>query len=140
MARFDAIALHPLPGAPYDKISYLGTDHHSVPVYSVKGSDRRRLGAHEAIKTAFALHGGICFYCQWQFEPQPLSQTSVHRDHVIARKRRGSDRLHNYVIACARCDRRKADKPLSHFDPDAATRYVEALERHIARALGAFAD
>ena len=137
MARFDPIALHPLAGRPYDKIRFVRMTPSRVPLYRVEGSSAAERGAGDALRVAFAIHGGECFYCRRRFKPQPLSRKQAHRDHVVPCSRGGSDRLHNLVIACTGCGAAKADRPIRHFDPAAADRLLVELERHIARALGA---
>jgi 5-methylcytosine-specific restriction endonuclease McrA len=90
----------------------------------------------DALARAFAAYGGSCFYCEREFPPQKLSTRGAHRDHVIATSKGGSDRLHNLVIACQECGTEKANRSIRDFRPSAADKYVAALERHIARALG----
>lgn len=137
MAKFDPVALHPLDGPPYDKLHFVRLNPQRVPLYTVAGSPSAAAGAERALARAFALYGGACFYCGKTFKPQPLSPRGAHRDHVVAQSCGGSDRLHNLVIACSPCGSKKADRPLEDFQPPAATKYSAALERHIARALGA---
>jgi 5-methylcytosine-specific restriction endonuclease McrA len=136
MAKIDPITLHPIAGLPYEKIRFVRMTSKRVPLYAVQGVDGER-GASEALRRAFCEYGGRCFYCDMRFKPQKLSSRGAHRDHVVAASHGGSARLHNLVIACRRCGSEKADKPVRQFRPEAADRYLSALERHIARALGA---
>lgn len=137
MAKMGPIAIHPLPGLPYDKLLFVRLSANRTPYYQVFGSNAAPCGAFKALGHAFQLYGGVCYYCQRKFKPHPLSRSRAHRDHVVPRSSGGSDRLHNLVIACKKCGSEKADKPLRAFQPKLADHYLCALETHIAKALGA---
>jgi 5-methylcytosine-specific restriction endonuclease McrA len=49
-----------------------------------------------------------CFYCGW-----PLDVESSTLDHGIPEAAGGTDCESNLFLACRRCNRRKADRPLS---------------------------
>jgi 5-methylcytosine-specific restriction endonuclease McrA len=136
VAKIDPIAKHPLDGLPYDRLEFVKMGPDRTPYYRVVGSNRDPSGALKALGHAFEKYGGACFYCRKKFPPQRLSEKRAHRDHVIPESIGGSNRLHNLVIACAGCGTAKANKPLRQFRPKLADSYLEALERHIARALG----
>ena len=136
MAKIDPIAKHPLQGLPYDRLEYVKLSADRIPHYRVIGSRRDPCGAFKALGHAFEMYGGTCFYCGKKFAPQLLSEKRAHRDHIIPESAGGSDRLHNLVIACTKCGTKKSDKPIRQFRPKLADTYLQALERHIARALG----
>jgi 5-methylcytosine-specific restriction endonuclease McrA len=136
MAKLERlIAAHPIPGEPYDKLEFVKLNQHRVPLYSVKDCEEPPSGGFEALRRAFVKYGGKCFYCGTRFEAQQLTQGIVHRDHVLAKSRGGSDMLHNLVIACSKCDRIKAADPIHDFRPKSAKAYLAALENHIARCV-----
>jgi 5-methylcytosine-specific restriction endonuclease McrA len=136
VAKIDPIALHPLQGVPYDRLEFARMLPDRTPLYRVIGSDKEPSGAFKALGCAFERYGGTCFYCDKKFPPQPLAEGRAHRDHVVPASASGSDRLHNLVIACSGCGAKKANKPLHRFRPRASDAYLQALEGHIARALG----
>ena len=137
MAKIDPVALHPLEGPPYDKLHFVRMTATRVPLYWVEGTALAPAGALASLQQAFRKYGGSCFYCGRQFPAQDFSKAGAHRDHVVARSHGGSDRLHNLVIACSKCGTAKADRAVQDFQPTAAKTYLAALERHLARALGA---
>jgi 5-methylcytosine-specific restriction endonuclease McrA len=140
MAKFDPIARHPITEPPYDKIQFVKMTPKRVPLYRVAGADGVLRKASKALAVAFSVHGGSCFYCACKFKPQSLGTKVAHRDHVVPSSRGGSTALHNLVFACRRCGTAKADKLLHEFSAEATAKMVAALERHIARAVGAVKD
>jgi 5-methylcytosine-specific restriction endonuclease McrA len=137
MAKFDPITRHPIAGLPYEKVAFVRMTPRRDPLYRVEGHDASPTDPFDALGTAFAIYGGCCFYCGKKFKPQPLSGGKAHRDHVVPDSKGGSDRLHNLLIACHRCGTSKASKEIHRFNRRAADKYLAAIERHIARCLGA---
>ena len=136
MSRMDQrLVAHPINHSPYNRLEYVRIDGNGVPLYQVKGCDKREAGAPEALARAFQRYGGKCFYCGDSFGPQSLTPKTAHRDHVVPTSLGGSDLLHNLVIACVRCGTEKANLPLQDFKPKAAKNYFAALEKHIANSI-----
>ena len=126
------VAAHPLEGPPYNAIKFVRVDGQGTPLYRV-GKNKEQ-GALKALKQAFELHGGRCFYCKTAMKAQPMSQDCT-RDHVRPTSVGGQDYLHNLVLACGPCNRSKGGKGVISFRSEAAKKYVEALDRHIVRCL-----
>lgn len=97
------------------------------------GKNKER-GALKALKEAFELFGGHCFYCKEWMKPQKMSQACT-RDHVRPTSDGGQDYLHNLVLACGDCNRSKGGQGVISFRSEAAEKYVEALDKHIVRCL-----
>lgn len=129
------IAAHPLAGSPYDKLRYARLDKRRVPLYTVASCGDHESGAYDALGRAFAKFGGECFYCAEQLTGGKLSSSGPHRDHVIAQSKGRNDLLHNLVIACGKCGAKKGRKPIEEFQPEAAGKYLEALNRHLSICL-----
>lgn len=125
------LAAHPLVESPYDKLKFVRLNG-QVPLYSVEGCGDRASRAYDALGRAFSKYGGTCFYCSGPLKPQKLFATGPHRDHVIPRCKQKNDLLHNLVIACGNCGCKKGSSSIERFRPDAAGRYLEALNRHLS--------
>ena len=132
VALLQLVASHPIQKKPYHCIRFVRVAS-GVPLYEVTG-DKRHLGAREALKCAFQIHGGHCFHCQKWFEPQILS-AHCSRDHVRARSRGGGHHLHNLVITCRNCNLRKAAKDIVEFKVERGSEYLRALDEHITRCI-----
>ena len=127
------VAAHPLDTKPYHCIRFVRVGPHGRPLYRVT-RDGRALGAREALKSAFERHGGHCFHCGKWHPPQPLAG-QCSRDHVRAQSRGGGHHLHNLVISCANCNRRKGSQDLVRFEVERGAAYLKALDEHIVRCL-----
>ena len=123
---------HPIRGKPYDQLEYVRQDGNKVALYRVAGSNKTERRGLEALRDAFALVGGSCFYCRKTFKPQPLDKNIVHRDHVMPTCKGGTNHLHNLVIACVHCGSAKSDDDIFDFRPSAAKRYQKALSDHLS--------
>lgn len=55
--------------------------------------------------------GGKCWYCG--DEVHPFRTLSI--DHMIPRKRGGSDDIENLVLCCISCNRRKSNKTIDEY-------------------------
>lgn len=126
------VAAHPLQGPPYNAIKFVRLDGQGTPLYRV-GKNKEQ-GALKALKQAFELHGGHCFYCRVPMKPQPMSQDCT-RDHVRPTSVGGQDFLHNLVLACGPCNRSKGGQGVVSFRVGAAEKYVKALDRHLVKCL-----
>jgi len=126
------VAAHPLREKPYHCIRFVRAGPHG-PLYRVTGDDRE-LGAREALKTAFERQGAHCFHCRHWHPPQPLSER-CSRDHVRPRSDGGGNHLHNLVITCVACNKRKGNRALVEFKVERGTAYLRALDEHIVRCL-----
>jgi 5-methylcytosine-specific restriction endonuclease McrA len=129
------VAAHPLQEHPYNKITFVRIDGNGTPLYRVP-NDPRDIGAPEALRMAFQKYGGRCFHCRKALPAQKLSQ-QCNRDHVRARSRGGRDYLHNLVLTCGDCNRRKGASDLVAFDSERGASYLKALDDHIMRCLEA---
>lgn len=136
MAKLSKIvAAHPLQRAPYWNIRFVGTGADGVPLYRVT-KDARDLPAAEALKLAFEMFGGHCFHCRTWFPPQRLSGV-CSRDHILAVSAGGGPHLHNLVLACPPCNRRKGADDIVWFSPARGSEYLKALDAHLERCLAA---
>lgn len=130
------IAHHPLTETPYNKLFHAGSSAHGVPLYAVLGGGAPPCKAPTALRSAFNLYGGRCFYCR-AIMPPHVSMQKMSLDHVVPRKQGGTSLLHNLVIACKDCNRAKAALPIGAFRQEASRAYLDALEAHIADAIRA---
>ena len=127
------IAAHPLEGPPYNAIKFVRVDGCGTPLYRVaKGT--KEMGAAEALREAFELLGGSCFHCRKKMKAQSLSQDCT-RDHVRPKCDGGQNYLHNLVLACGPCNRRKGRNDVVSFRPDVGNEYLKALDDHLVRCL-----
>ena len=128
----EIVAAHPLEGPPYNAIKFVRIDGYGTLLYRVGKSKEQ--GALKALKQAFELYGGHCFYCKTWMKAQKMSQACT-RDHVRPTSGGGQDYLHNLVLACGACNRSKGGQGVISFRSEAAEKYVEALDQHIVRCL-----
>jgi 5-methylcytosine-specific restriction endonuclease McrA len=134
----ETVAAHPLTDPLYTKLHFRRVDGQGTPLYRVEESDKD-VGAAEALRIAFERYGGTCFHCGEALKPQPLSQGCT-RDHVRPRRDGGRDWLHNLVLACGTCNRKKGAKDIVAFNPESGKEYLKALEEHLCRCIAALAD
>lgn len=127
------VAAHPLRESPYNCIEYVRPDGMGTPLYRVSG-EAKEMGAAEALKRAFEKFGAKCFHCQEPLKAQKLSQ-DCNRDHLRPRKLGGRSYLHNLVVTCGDCNRRKGAKDIVTFRPERGSDYLQALDEHIIRCL-----
>ena len=62
-----------------------------------------------------------CIYCD-------RSDVDLHVEHIIPRKRGGTNRLENLGLACQLCNNRKHDKPITEYlkaDPERLRRILD---------------
>ncbi len=74
--------------------------------------------------------GGVCAWCGRQLaDPE-----EVEFDHVLPFRLRGTNDRHNLVVACADCNRRKAEKHPARFAQEQMLRGVSTplIERMLA--------
>lgn len=127
------VAAHPLRESPYSRIEYVRPDGMGTPLYRVAG-DSKEMGAAEALKRAFEKFGAECFHCRKVLKAQKLSQ-ACNRDHLRPRKLGGRSYLHNLVVTCGDCNRRKGARDIVTFKPERGAEYLKALDEHIMRCL-----
>jgi len=133
--KLDRVAMaHPIDSKPYHCIRFKRF-HNSTPLYAVTGVDGES-GAYNALKQAFARHGGHCFHCGEWISPQPMSH-DVTRDHILPKSQGGSDYLHNLVLAHGDCNRAKGAKALPEFNVERSSKYLRLLDQHITRIIQA---
>ena len=122
---------HPLDKKPYHCIRFSKFDHNGTPLYSVTGTEGET-SAYNALRKAFAQHGGHCFHCEKWMKPQPMSH-NITRDHVQSKSSGGSDYLHNLVLAHGDCNRAKGHKDLAEFSVERGDKYLKLLDQHIVK-------
>jgi len=105
---------HPYRMIVFDRMNQL------TPIYRVAGSARGGLNAKNALREAFRIHGGACFYCKRKIKPAELTI-----DHVETTDAGNS--LQNLVVACQLCNRNKGSKRIEAYDPEAGREWLSAL-------------
>lgn len=76
----------------------------------------------KALREAFAVHGGTCFYCR-----ADLTGGEYTVDHAEASASGGKEQLQNLLISCKPCNAKKGHKPIECFDPEAGREWLSAL-------------
>jgi len=137
-AQIQKIAPHPLRINPYNQIRFARFNQHGAALYVV-GSDKRERGSVETLKSAFQLFGGQCFHCKMALKSGKLSEVGSI-DHVRPKSAKGTDDLHNLVIACQHCNRLKANRPLARFNGDLGDEYLVALNELVTSMVGALRE
>lgn len=64
------------------------------------------------LRLLYAAHDGKCIYCG---KSEAEAGCRHHIDHVTPLSRGGTNHISNLMLACASCNRSKADKPLVSF-------------------------
>ena len=114
-------ARHCVTEIPYRMIVYERSNQ-GTPLYCVAGSAKRARGAEKALKEAFDIHGGNCFYCKEEVEPGQLSI-----DHAEPSSAGGKRHLQNLLIAHKACNLAKGSRPIEAFHPEAGREWLSAL-------------
>lgn len=118
-----------LDDLPYRAVVFIRTNG-KVPLYAVAGQQGGPWGAENALRKAFEVHGGSCFYCSTS-----LSVGAVTVDHVEPHKLSGSDSIQNLVLACKPCNSAKSHVPIEAFNPKAGKAWLEALLQQVEERL-----
>ncbi len=118
-----------ISGLPYRAIVFIRTNG-KVPLYSVAGQQGGPWGADKALRKAFAIHGGTCFYCN-----KGLKADAMTVDHVEPQKLNGGESVQNLVLACKPCNSAKAHIPIEAFKPNAGKAWLEALLKQVEERL-----
>ena len=69
----------------------------------------RRYNSTSNRKFLYGEQGGSCAGCGTHFEPQHLEV-----DHIISRKKGGTDHIDNLQLLCSSCNRRKGDRGMAY--------------------------
>jgi 5-methylcytosine-specific restriction endonuclease McrA len=93
-----------------------------VPRYQVAGSASCAVGAEKALKEAFKLHGGDCYYCG-----EKIEAGEVTIDHAHPRADGGRKELQNLLLSCRRCNQDKGRRPIELYNPEAGRAWLEAV-------------
>lgn len=134
LALLKIIAAHPLRDRlPYNAIKFVRADQFGTPLYRV-ARGKKEMGAPEALRMAFEKLGANCYYCGKWMRPQPLSHDCT-RDHLRPKTDGGTSYLHNLVLACGGCNRRKGGSDLISFRAEKGSEYLKALDTHLIRCL-----
>jgi hypothetical protein len=120
---------HCLPELPYRAVVFV-RQNQALPLYQVAGSDVAAVGAENALRLAFKIHKGRCFYCK-----TPISDDQLTIDHVEPKAAGGSKQLHNLVIACTECNRKKGANPIEIYDEHAGREWLSALLAQVQNRL-----
>jgi 5-methylcytosine-specific restriction endonuclease McrA len=116
-------ARHCLDEMPYRMIVFERMNQRT-PLYRVAGSSRQALKARNALREAFAIHGGACFYCKIKVAPEHFSI-----DHVETTD--AGDGLQNLVVTHKACNLDKGRQRIEAYNPDAGREWLEALLRQV---------
>jgi hypothetical protein len=112
-------ARHCLDQRPYRMIVF-DRMNQRTPLYRVAGSGRDSLNAENALREAFRIHGGDCFYCKKKIK---VDEFTI--DHVETTQ--AGNCLQNLVVACRPCNLDKGSKRIEAYDPDAGREWLSAL-------------
>jgi len=123
------LAAHPLQDKPYNEIRFERCDGNGTPLYTV-GCDKKPISARKALRLAAKRFGGVCFHCS-----QPLKAADLTNDHLRPKSDDGGDYLHNLVLACVECNRKKGKHDLVSYRPRKGREYLKALDEHLVRCL-----
>lgn len=123
--RPENAARHCLADKPYRMICYTDTLN-GVPRYQVAGSAACPMGAEKALKEAFKLHGGDCFYCGEKIEAGKMTL-----DHAHPRADGGRKELQNLLLSCRPCNEDKGRRPIELYNPEAGRAWLEAVLAHV---------
>ena len=115
-------ARHCLTARPYRMVVYVSTDHNGIHLYCVAGSAMPASKAKNALKEAFKIHGGNCFYCE-----KEVKGTDLSIDHAEPVAAGGKNDLQNLLIAHKDCNTGKGQMPIECYDPKAGREWLSAL-------------
>lgn len=107
---------------PYRAVVFAELNQHNVPLYFVGGSSAPKCKAEKALKVAFGIHGGSCFYCK-----KAILEADLYIDHVEPTSNEGGKAIQNLLIAHRKCNQKKAALPIEAFHPDAGKEWLTAL-------------
>lgn len=93
----------------------------------------------ETLRAAFQVHGGHCFHCKTKLKAGALTDVGSV-DHVRPKSGKGSDELHNLVIACKHCNKLKGSRPLARFNGDLGDEYLVALDEFVSELVKSLRD
>ena len=112
---------HCLTEIPYRMVVYVRSNR-QTPLFCVVGSTKGASSAENALREAFRIHGGICFYCKKKVRPDQLSI-----DHVEPLVAGGNKDLQNLVISHRKCNLAKGHKPIECYKSEAGREWLSAL-------------
>lgn len=124
--RRENAAAHCLMAIPYRMVVYDKDSQHGTPLYRVAGSAAPARKATAALKKAFEVHGGHCFFCR-----KKLTLDELSIDHAEPIASGGKEQLQNLLIACRPCNRKKAGQAIEAFAPDAGREWLLALLKQV---------
>jgi 5-methylcytosine-specific restriction endonuclease McrA len=118
----ESAARHCLLDPPYRMVVFVRTDGNGTPLYQVPGSPAGPMGAKKALRQAFEIHGGRCFYCT---KTPALADLTI--DHAQPAAAGGRDDIQNLLIACRPCNQAKGGKPIELFKREGGREWLSAL-------------
>jgi hypothetical protein len=119
-------ARHCLEHPPYRMVVYARTDGNGTPLFLVAGSGRKETGAEKALRAAYKIDGGECFYCK-----QAVAEDELTIDHVEPDALGGKAHLQNLVVAHKRCNAAKGHRVIEAYKADAGREWLNALLRQV---------
>lgn len=103
-------------------IVYARRDGYDTPLFFVAGSGRGAMGAEKALRAAWKIHGGECFYCK-----QAMTEEEMTVDHVEPEALGGRAHLQNLVLAHKVCNAAKGHRIIEAYRPEAGREWLNAL-------------
>ena len=123
-------ARHCLTDRPYRMVVFKRCDGSNTPLYLVAGSNAGEAGAEKALKRAYQLHGGTCFYCKETVRPEEFTL-----DHAEPQAAGGKANIQNLLIACQPCNLKKGPQPIELFNPEAGREWLSAVLAQVQERL-----
>lgn len=121
---------HCLRELPYRAIVYV-RENKGTPLYQIAGSSSDALGAENALRAAFAVHKGDCFYCR-----KPVNKDQFTVDHVEPKALGGhSKHLQNLIVACRPCNQRKGNSFIEAHSKEAGREWLSAVLKQVQQRL-----
>lgn len=117
---------------PYRAVVFHSINQHRTPLYLVARSVAAPMGAEKALKRAFELHGGNCFYCG-----KKVGADEFTLDHAEPAALGGTGDIQNLLIACRPCNVKKGHRPIEAFSPGAGRKWLKALLDQVEERLKA---
>lgn len=73
------------------------------------------MGVSISLKQLFKRANGRCHYCNRKTSPKSGSKLKPTKDHVVPKSKGGLNKLRNVVLACHKCNQKKADESYDDF-------------------------
>lgn len=73
-----------------------------------------------------------CFYCGGEFEESKAGLFLYHRDHYVALASGGTDHIHNIVLACPGCNKKKGAMDACYFERELSKHFSVGQSKRVA--------